>query len=121
MADFRRAIRLGRLLRQEDVTIIADLVGLACIRYGADGVYRVARSGGDLETALLASVVLGEVAPQRLLTSERITAGNLSSFGRRGEDGGIDFAMPDERIDRLVEQQREALGGALEGLMKTRK
>jgi hypothetical protein len=41
--DFRRAIRLGRLLRQEDATIIADLVGLACIRHGAQALAPVLR------------------------------------------------------------------------------
>ena len=30
LEDYRRAMRLGRLLRQEDVTVIADLVGQAC-------------------------------------------------------------------------------------------
>ena len=35
LEDCRRAIRLGRLLRQEDVVIINDLVGLACIHIGA--------------------------------------------------------------------------------------
>jgi len=102
LADFRRAVRLGRLLRQEDVTIIADLVGLACIRLGAEAIYRSARDQEDVELALLASVVLGEVAPQRLLTSERITAGNLSAFGRRDNDGTIAFEMPDSRLDRLM-------------------
>ena len=102
MGDFRRAIRLGRLLRQEDVTIIADLVGLACIRIGAEAIYRTARDAGQLEVALLASVVLGEVAPQRLLTSERITAGDLSPFGRVTEGGEIEFEMPDKRINRLM-------------------
>jgi len=102
MGDFRRTVRMGRLLRQEDVTIIADLVGLACIRFGADGIYRRAVEAGDLEMALIASVVLGEVAPQRLMTSERITAGNLSPFGTVGDDGKLEFTIPDRRIDRLM-------------------
>ena len=68
MTDFRRAIRLGRLLRQEDVVVISDLVGLACIHLATRGVYERALADGDLELALLASVVLGEVAPQRLGT-----------------------------------------------------
>jgi hypothetical protein len=121
LPDFRRAMRLGRLLRQEDVTIIADLVGLACIRFAAEGIYQTARESGDLETALVASVVLGEVAPQRLLTSERITAGDLSGFGRRTADGDVVFNMPDARIDRLVRmittgQDRRFGGEALIGL-----
>lgn len=123
-ADFRRAIRLGRLLRQEDVTIIADLVGIACIRAGTEGIYRRAVADGDLERALVASVVFGELAPQRLLTSERITAGNLSGFGRI--DGGrIEMEMPDARIDRLMElirdrRDRRFGGEALIGLYMVR-
>ncbi len=62
--DCRRAIRLGRLLRQEDVVIINDLVGLACIHIGTRGVYRIAQGEGNTELALLASIVLG-VAPAR--------------------------------------------------------
>ena len=77
MADFRRAIRLGRLLRQEDVVVISDLVGLACIHLGTRGVYQRAIADGDLELALLASVVLGEVAPQRLRTMEHLTSTDL--------------------------------------------
>jgi len=33
--DMRRSIRLGRLLRQDDFTVIQELVGLATIRLGA--------------------------------------------------------------------------------------
>ena len=46
MADFRRAIRLGRLLRQEDVVVISDLVGLACIHIATRGIYERALADG---------------------------------------------------------------------------
>lgn len=36
MGDFRRAIRLGHLLRQEDRFLLADLIGLACISAGVE-------------------------------------------------------------------------------------
>jgi hypothetical protein len=124
-ADFRRAVRLGRLLRQEDVTIIADLVGIACIRAGVEGIYRRAIADGNLERALVAAVVFGELAPQRLLTSERITAGNLSGFGRVAADGRLGIEMPDARIDRLAElirdrRDRRFGGEALIGLYMVR-
>ena len=80
--DCRRAIRLGRLLRQEDVVIINDLVGLACIHIGTRGVYRIARRQGDTELALLASIVLGEVAPQRMMTATKISAVDLAPYLR---------------------------------------
>ncbi len=59
-ADFRRAIRLGRLLLQDDVSLIHHLVGLACVRMGAEGLFRWARAGGDVSTMTLAGRALGE-------------------------------------------------------------
>jgi len=102
LEDCRRAIRLGRLLRQDDVVIINDLVGLACIHLGTRGVYRIAQREGDLELALLASVVLGEVAPQRLMTAEKITAFDLAPFIRRAGAGAITLDLPDAHFDRVV-------------------
>jgi hypothetical protein len=102
-ADFRRAIRLGRLLRQEDVTIIADLVGLACIRSGAEGFFRHAVARGDAEQALVASVTLGEVAPQRLLTSERVSRVSIAPYLTVHDDGSGSLDLPDERLDAAIE------------------
>ncbi|MCU0235401.1 MAG: hypothetical protein MUE90_15395 [Thermoanaerobaculales bacterium] len=101
MSDFRRAIRLGRLLRQEDVVVINDLVGLACVHLGARGLYQRAVADGDLELALLASVVIGEVAPQRLRTAEKITATDLSdSIVDAGRSALLEAAAsaPDRRF-----------------------
>lgn len=74
LADFRRVVRLGRLLRQEDAVLINDLVGLAAIRMGTEGIYDAARRAGRLDLALAAAVVAGEAAPQRLLTASRVTS-----------------------------------------------
>ena len=103
IADCRRAIRLGRLLRQDDVIIINDLVGLACIHIGTRGVYRIARREGDLGLALLASVVLGEVAPQRMMTAERISRVDLAPYIRRVGDDRYGLDLPDAQVDALVE------------------
>jgi hypothetical protein len=103
MEDFRRAIRLGRLLRQEDATIIADLVGLACIRHGAQGIYDTARRAGDAPLALVAANVLGEHAPQRLLTSERVTKVDLRPYVRGGAGGELTLDLPDSHLDAIVE------------------
>jgi hypothetical protein len=102
LEDCRRAIRLGRLLRQDDVVIINDLVGLACIHIGARGVYRIALRGGDHELALLASVVIGEVAPQRMMTAERISTFDLWPFIRRGGDGRHHLDLPDAMLDEIL-------------------
>ena len=108
IADFRRAIRLGRLLRQEDVVIINDLVGLACIHIGARGVYRRALADGDLELALLASAVLGEVAPQRLRTSEKVTATDLSGSLHEDPGGGVMMQLNPGKLDVLIDAAQNA-------------
>lgn len=103
MDDFRRAIRLGRLFRQEDATIIADLVGLACVRHGAQGVYDFARRTGDAPLALVAATVLGEHAPQRLRTAERVTKVELRPYVREAAGGELTLDLPASHLDAIVE------------------
>jgi hypothetical protein len=106
LADCRRAIRLGRLLRQEDVTVIADLIGLACIRAGAEGIYQLAVRHGDTDLALVASIVLGEVAPQRLLTSERATRVELGPYASIDANGALVIQPPESLIDAAEKMAR---------------
>ena len=106
LEDCRRAIRLGRLLRQEDTVIISDLVGLACIRMGAQGIFDIAVKQGDTDLALLASIVVGEVAPQRLMTSERTTRTWDESFIREDESGNVVLEIPDQRLETILEMAR---------------
>jgi hypothetical protein len=103
MSDFRRAIRLGRLLRQEDIVIINDLVGLACIHLGTRGVYVRALADGDLETALVASVVLGEVAAQRLGTRQRLTSTDLADSIVKDDQGDLELVLRPGKLDALIE------------------
>jgi hypothetical protein len=107
LEDCRRAIRLGRLLRQDDVIIINDLVGLACIHIGTRGVYRIAQREGDLELSLLASVVLGEVAPQRMMTSARISTVDLAPYLRGELSGALLLDMPDSHLDTIMEMAED--------------
>jgi hypothetical protein len=116
LADIRRAIRLGRLLRQDNVTIIADLVGLACIRIGSEGLYRHAVAHDDFELALTAAIVLGEHSAQRLMTMERVTRGGVADYVFPGDDGTPVLALTDERLENGVitmansETERRFLG-----------
>jgi len=103
MADFRRAIRLGRLLRQEDVVVISDLVGLACIHIATRAVYDRALADGDLELALLASVIIGEVAPQRLGTKKHLTSTDLVDSIRLEDSGDMEFRLRTGKLDTVVE------------------
>jgi hypothetical protein len=100
--DFRRAIRLGRLMRQEDATVIGDLVGLACIRVGTQGIYDLAVKRGDAATALLAAIVLGEVAPQRLVGTERLTKTDISPYIKKDASGDPALELPDTRLNDIV-------------------
>ena len=103
MEDFRRSIRLGRLLRQEDVVVISDLVGLACIHLATRGVYERALADGNLELALLASVVLGEVAPQRLGTKRHLTSTDLLDSFYRDDQGEVGFRLQSGKLDTVIE------------------
>lgn len=98
LEDCRRAIRLGRLMRQDDLFVIADLIGLACIRAGAEGLHELAIRHNDMDLAWTASVVLGEVAPQRLLTSERVTRVELEPFASLDANGDLVVRPPDSLI-----------------------
>jgi hypothetical protein len=100
--DCRRAIRLGRLLRQEDVVLINDLAGLAAIHIGTRGIYALAQREGDLDLALVATVVLGEIAPQRLYTAQRITEVDLRPAIHRGADGQVVLDLPSDRLEKLI-------------------
>ncbi|HPR64064.1 MAG TPA: hypothetical protein PK014_07550 [Thermoanaerobaculia bacterium] len=102
LEDFRRAIRIGRLLRQDDLFIINDLVGLACIHLGARGIYERAQKMGDSDLALLASVVLGEVAPQRLMTSDRITILDLSQYLDPDSNKKKMVRMTEGKVDDII-------------------
>jgi len=108
MADFQRAIRLGRLLRQEDVVVISDLVGLACIHVATRGVYQRALADGDLELALLASVVLGEVAPQRLGTKKDLTSTDLLDSFHLDDLGEVIFRLQPGKLDAVIEAAESA-------------
>ncbi len=102
LADFRRAIRLGRLLRQEDVTLIADLVGIACVRIGAEAVYERATRDGDRDLALVAAVVAGEAAPQRLLAAARVTEMDIGQHLETDLLGRPSLDLPDAKMERLL-------------------
>ncbi len=103
MADFRRVIRLGRLLRQEDAVLINDLVGLACIRIGAEAIYDRARKDGRTDLALLAAVVAGEAPPQKYLSAARVTAVEVGPYLAKGTDGKFSLTLPAKRLEAIEE------------------
>ena len=103
MADFRRVIRLGRLLRQDDVVLIDDLLGCAYIQWGSEAIYDRARKEGKTDLALLAAVVAGEAAPQRYLTAERQTAIEIAPYLRKSDAGSSEIQLPEEHYKAISE------------------
>lgn len=108
LEDCRRAIRLGRLLREEDAILINDLVGLACIRAGARGMFKIAQRTGDHELAVYSAIVIGEVAPQRLYTSQRITSVDLTPYTRENDDGSYRLEATDKVADAVFTMVTES-------------
>lgn len=104
MEDFRRAIRLGRLLRQENIVIITDLVGLACIDAGARGIYDVAHREGNLELALLAAIVVGEHAPQRFMTRQQVVDPDGFEVVRLEDRDEFSFGITNQGLKTLLER-----------------
>ena len=108
--DFRRVIRLGRLLRQDDVTLIQDLVAIACIRIGAEALYELARDQDDAATMLVSSLVMADKDAMRLFTARRIT-----TFGRglRVEDPQAPTLVPlytTADVQAMIDLAREVAG-----------
>jgi hypothetical protein len=104
--DFRRAIRLGRLLRQDDVTIIQDLVAIACIGLGAQAFYDLAREEGDTATMLVATLVLADKNAMRQLTAQRVSDPALAALPVA--DGLSKEAMDEKRLEAYAARARNA-------------
>ncbi|NIM00167.1 MAG: hypothetical protein GTN89_04550 [Acidobacteria bacterium] len=104
--DFRRAIRLGRLLRQDDVTLIQDLVAIACIRIGAEAMYELAREEGDAATMLATSLVLADKDAMRLSTMWRMSTFDRAIPVRDPATGELSLQITDESLDAVFELVR---------------
>jgi len=100
--DFSRAIRLGRLLRQDDVTVIQDLVAVACIRLGAEAIYELAREGGDATTMLIASRVLADKDAIRLGALSRVSQVDAMQYVHKEEDGRARLLLTDVELGELI-------------------
>jgi hypothetical protein len=107
--DDRRAIRLGRLLLQDDVSIAQDLVGRACIRLGAEALHRSARQSGDLPLALATALVLAEHDGMRAVTAERTSV--LQGITPDGANllGKARVAASDDDVDAVIALARDAV------------
>lgn len=108
MADYRRTIRLGRLLLQDDVVYIQNLIGIALVRNGAEAIYDDARSRGDGATAALAALVLQDCTALRLELMRRFQRLQVfNDFVARFDAGDgerrTELRLPDGRFETVVE------------------
>jgi hypothetical protein len=104
--DFRRAIRLGRLLRQDDVAVIQDLVAIASIRIGAEALYVFARDRDDAATMLLASLVMADKDAMRYVAARRITTFGRAFEVSRSEGEAPVLDLGDTALEAIVETTR---------------
>jgi hypothetical protein len=105
--DFRRTVRLGRLLLQDDVVYIQNLVGIALVRLGAEAIFNDARKRGDGATAALAALILQDCTALRLELTRRFQRlAVFEDFVARvvGPDGTgrTELRLPNARFDRLL-------------------
>lgn len=105
--DYRRAIRMGRLLRQDDLTLIQDLVAIACIRLGAQALYDQARAEGDAVMMTATALVVTDKDAMRHFAAKRIRISTrvLESV-RQGWFGGLTLETTDMEVTELVHLAR---------------
>lgn len=102
MEDYRRAIRLGRLLRQDDATIIQDLIAVECIRIGAWAMNEQAREQGDLLLLAATNSVLSDHDSLRARTSQRVRSATRIHEGvRSGLFGGLSLDLAEQDVTRV--------------------
>lgn len=88
--DFRRMIRLGRLLLQDDVHELQVLFGLNMIRSGLEALYETARRGGDRDEQALAALALLDV--------QRVAAWEQGRSRQLELPRGLEIADPAARV-----------------------
>lgn len=109
--DFRRVVRLGRLLRQDDVTLIQDLIGVALIRLGATALYDVARREQDGAATTLNALVINDSNALRSETRRRgdefgLTQDNIDADGVWARLFGPSFDLSSRHLDRIMDVVR---------------
>lgn len=109
--DLRRTMRLGRLLRQDDVTLIQELIGVALIRMSATAMYEMARAKRDTVETTLASLAIADATAIRLETMNRthvLNAGQLTETGIMAEIFGPSSRLREEEVDNLVSMAEQS-------------
>lgn len=108
LADYRRTVRLGRLLLQDDVVLIQNLIGIALIRTGTEAIFDHARAHGDGAVAALAALAIQDCTALRLELTRRFQ--RLAVFqdfvSRVTSAEGVsrtELRLPDDRFATLIQ------------------
>jgi hypothetical protein len=106
--DFRRAIRLGRLLRQDDVTIIQDLVAVSCIGMGAEALFELAREEGDPAMMVATALVVSNDDAIRLMTAKRVSSFEPTYKVRADGSTEMSLTLTDDELESIIGRVRRA-------------
>lgn len=100
--DYRRVVRLGRLLLEDDTTLIQNLVGYATVRLGATALYEEARRDGDAGLMAVAALALHDVDGARAGFSRRVR--HTNAVFESVNDGwfGPTLEVSDDQVDSIV-------------------
>lgn len=112
MSDYRRTIRLGRLLLQDDVIFIQNLIGVALVRNGAEAIFDHARARDDGANAALAALVLQDCTALRLELTRRfqrilVFSDFVARIGTSDGENMTELRLPDHRFETLVKTATE--------------
>lgn len=105
--DFRRVVRLGRLMLQDDLIMLQDLIGIALVRIGCDALYDSARQRGDATETTLAALAIYDATAIRLETKRRIDLyteymSNLKKVDPIIGKPTVELTMQDEDFEVLL-------------------
>ncbi len=105
--DFRRAIRLGRLFMQDDLSVIQQLIGWACVAMGLRGLNQAAHDEGDTVMVAATNLALGDYNAMRGCASAWLTQITFDDPFRKTWLGWR-WAVPitDRRLDDLIAHAR---------------
>lgn len=103
--SFRRVVRLGRLLLQDDGDPIQPLMGMSFVEHGLEGLYERARREGDRRTQFLATLAL--------LDRERVYGWETSRLQQIALPGHVNLADPAARL-AVSDETMGRLEGAFE-------
>ena len=107
--DYRRAVRLGRLLYEEDATLIQHLVAIAIVRLGVEALHDEARAQGDVLTVAAAGTVLADVDAMRSRAAARVSRVTSVWEGVRTDFfGRLRMDATDEQVESALELVRKS-------------